>query len=218
MTELTVSIETMTATVQALSALVLENVALRAGLDAPVPFMLTDAGKAVAEDAGIAFAQFDPDEPVPFVPAETVDGEPLDFGYYEDREGDEWCKSDDGWQLTRFNGRTIQDEYPNEWDETEGYGPLTFLRPLFSDPEPTKTYTLSETAEILGRQGIDTGQNRLKRFLNEGIAWTDHFGEPRGCADGMLVLTDCANRHRKGVVRVTPEGVNELVRVMNVAI
>lgn len=88
----------------------------------------------------------------------------------------------------------------------------------YASPEPPVTHTLREAADILNQQGIDTGQNRLKDFLNTGIAWTDHFGTPREIANEYLVLTDKANPTRDAVVRVTPLGVSELARVMKMAI
>lgn len=109
----------------------------------------------------------------------------------------------------------------NDVDEPIPYT-ITDAAPNFSttttDPSTTQTYTLTETAAILNRQGIDTGQNRLKTFLNTGIAWTDHYGEPREIAADYLVMTERANPSRDAVVRVTPEGINELERVMNVAV
>lgn len=96
---------------------------------------------------------------------------------------------------------------------------ITEPAPDFSNTtEDPLTYSLAEAAAILGRQGIDTGQNKLKKFLNTGIAWTDAFGTPRGIAGDYLVETEPANPSRDAVVRITPEGVNELERVLNVAV
>ncbi|MBY4212842.1 hypothetical protein HQO42_14725 [Rhodococcus fascians] len=100
--------------------------------------------------------------------------------------------------------------------------PYTIAEPApdFSNTatEEPGTYSLAETAAILGRQGIDTGQNKLKKYLNEGICWTDAYGTPRGIAGDYLIETEPANPSRDAVVRVTPEGVNELERVLNVAV
>lgn len=97
---------------------------------------------------------------------------------------------------------------------------ITEQAPDFSsnpEDEPL-TYSLAEAAAILNRQGIDTGQNKLKKFLNTGICWTGAFGTPRGIAGDYLVETEPANPSRDAVVRITPEGVNELERVLNVAV
>ncbi|WP_155293659.1 hypothetical protein [Rhodococcoides fascians] len=99
--------------------------------------------------------------------------------------------------------------------------PYTIAEPApdFSNTaEEPATYSLAEAAAILSRQGIDTGQNKLKKFLNTGICWTDAFGTPRGIAGDYLVETEPANPSRDAVVRITPEGVNELERVLNVAV
>ena len=99
--------------------------------------------------------------------------------------------------------------------------PYTIAEPApdFSNTaEEPATYSLAEAAAILNRQGIDTGQNKLKKFLNTGICWTDAFGTPRGIAGDYLVETEPANPSRDAVVRITPEGVNELERVLNVAV
>lgn len=96
---------------------------------------------------------------------------------------------------------------------------ITEPAPDFSNTtEEPATYSLAEAAAILNRQGIDTGQNKLKKFLNTGIAWTDAFGTPHGIAGDYLVETEPANPSRDAVVRITPEGVNELERVLNVAV
>lgn len=99
--------------------------------------------------------------------------------------------------------------------------PYTIAEPApdFSNTaDQPATYSLAEAAAILNRQGIDTGQNKLKKFLNTGICWTDAFGTPRGIAGDYLVETEPANPSRDAVVRITPEGVNELERVLNVAV
>lgn len=96
---------------------------------------------------------------------------------------------------------------------------ITEPSPDFSNTaEEPATYSLAEAAAILSRQGIDTGQNKLKKYLNEGICWTDAYGTPRGIAGDYLVETEPANPSRDAVVRITPEGVNELERVLNVAV
>lgn len=96
---------------------------------------------------------------------------------------------------------------------------ITEPAPDFSNTaEEPATYSLAEAAAILSRQGIDTGQNKLKKFLNTDICWTDAFGTPRGIAGDYLVETEPANPSRDAVVRITPEGVNELERVLNVAV
>ncbi|MEU2002006.1 hypothetical protein ACH47B_13025 [Rhodococcus sp. NPDC019627] len=124
-----------------------------------------------------------------------------------------------GWEFAtledaiRLAGKGVEDEGFESFSGDDY--PLTEV--LLEAPESV-AYTLREAAEILNQQGIDTGQNRLKNFLNTGIAWTDGFGSPRPVADKYLVETDKANGHRPAVVRVTPEGVSELARVMGMAV
>ena len=124
------------------------------------------------------------------------------------------------WWLSDAGIEAVQNAFGANADEPIPYT-ITEPAPDFSsatNPE-NFTYSLAEAAAILQRQGIDTGQNRLKAFLNEGICWTDGMGALRkNVAEDYLVETESANPSRDAVVRVTPEGVNELVRVMNVAI
>lgn len=99
--------------------------------------------------------------------------------------------------------------------------PYTIAEPAPDFSNTTKepaTYSLAEAAAILNQQGIDTGQNKLKKYLNTGICWTDAYGTPRGIAGDYLVETEPANPSRDAVVRITLEGVNELERVLNVAV
>lgn len=88
------------------------------------------------------------------------------------------------------------------------------LTEAFDVPEETRSYSLSEAAQLLAQYGIDTGQRRLKDFLNTGIAWTDHYNRPREVASGFLEVVKQESPNRDAVVRITPEGVEELARVM----
>ena len=122
-------------------------------------------------------------------------------------------------QDVTYDTQAIADALVADADEPIPYT-ITEPAPDFSnttEDEPL-TYSLAEAAAILNRQGIDTGQNKLKKFLNTGICWTDAFGTPRGIAGDYLVETEPANPSRDAVVRITPEGVNELERVLNVAV
>ncbi len=128
-------------------------------------------------------------------------------------------ESNASWWLSDAGIEAVQNSFGADADEPIPYT-ITEQAPDFSstsEDEPL-TYSLAEAAAILGRQGIDTGQNKLKKFLNTGIAWTDAFGTPRGIAGDYLIETEPANPSRDAVVRITPEGVNELERVLNVAV
>ncbi|OZD23864.1 hypothetical protein CH253_08385 [Rhodococcus sp. 06-156-3C] len=91
-------------------------------------------------------------------------------------------------------------------DTTRGaWEPADFPLTVVAVKEPEQLLTLRETAELLSRQGANTGHHRLRRYLNEGIAWTDAYNEPRAGALGKyLVMTDKPNASRGAVVRVTP--------------
>lgn len=122
------------------------------------------------------------------------------------------------WWLSDAGIEAVQNSFGADADQPIPYT-ITEPAPDFSNTaEEPATYSLAEAAAILNRQGIDTGQNKLKKFLNTGIAWTDAFGTPRGIAGDYLVETEPANPSRDAVVRITPEGVNELERVLNVAV
>lgn len=88
------------------------------------------------------------------------------------------------------------------------------LQEVIQDPEAYVSYSLSEAAQMLSQYGIETGQRRLKQYLNTGIAWTDHYNRPRECATGYLEVVKQDSPGRDAVVRITPEGLDELVRVM----
>ncbi|URM87372.1 hypothetical protein SEA_BANQUO_42 [Gordonia phage Banquo] len=174
------------------------------------------------------------DEPVPFVPAEdeprplpvgaemdaaidaamdrlAMEVQPAEFGTYRDGDGDLWRHTPDGWQpIETSDGVSVTHlTIESGWSpEVAACGPFELV-----EDEPA-SYTLSEAAHQLGERGIETGRNRLYRFLNEGIAWTDGDGSPRPAADGYLIVAEPASGSRSAVVRVTPEGVAELARVL----
>ncbi|AXQ51878.1 hypothetical protein KDJ57_gp67 [Gordonia phage Catfish] len=227
-----VSVRALSTALEAFATLILENAELRD--------QLADVDAAFEEDC-----EFCTDEPIPFdvVDAEVVDepvipGEPEAWGRYRDKDGDWWLHDVHGWRLIGHGA----DCFPpvirmtaSTWeDEAHLFAPFRFMdggateaaTEAVRDTEFADTlsgnesdgFTLRDTAAILNRQGIDTGQNRLFEYLNTGIAWTDAEGTPRAIADGFLTLIEPANPSRRAVVRVTPEGVNELVRVMAKAV
>lgn len=94
---------------------------------------------------------------------------------------------------------------------------LAELRRKLTAPWPA-LYSLIEAAEQLQARGIDTGQHKLKQYLNEGICWTDGINSPRPCADGYLWEDEPPRYGRDAVVRITEDGINELARVMGLAV
>jgi prophage antirepressor-like protein len=83
-------------------------------------------------------------------------------------------------------------------------------------------FSLREAAQILRRSGVDTGQNRLSRYLKE-IGWTDKSGQPyQSQVDaGRLVRratggydTSSGEHVATWQLRITPKGVAELHRLM----
>ncbi|WP_378734973.1 hypothetical protein [Nocardia brasiliensis] len=128
-------------------------------------------------------------------------GEPR---WFRDREGDVWEKTEHAWRLHFKNGAVY------DWLECppDEYGPFT---PISGDPT---TYTLRETAELLQRHGVDTGQHRLKAQLCQ-LGWVDAHNVPTGAPAGSLVLVSPEREGRHAVVRVTPEGLNRLRDVLS---
>ncbi|ANA85589.1 hypothetical protein BH760_gp69 [Gordonia phage Splinter] len=144
-----------------------------------------------------------------------LDPEPAEFGVYRDRVGDVWRHTPDGWQpIESSDGQDVTHlTIETSWcPEVANCGPFELV-----DTEPA-SFSLAEAAHQLAEQGIDTGRNRLYRYLNEGIAWTDGEGSPRPAADGYLIVAEPASGSRSAVVRVTPEGVAALARVMGSAL
>lgn len=224
MSESTVSMasEVVEATQRAIAFLVNENAELRAelswfrenpaepvGVDEPVPY------EVVEPEVGPRVFQFGdtiPDD------VKIVEAQPWSF---DDTECFAFRGGGGGWEFaTREDAIKLVGsgvESGGFENFTEDDYPLTEV--IIPQEEPQNaTYTLREAAELLNQEGIDTGQNRLKDFLNNGICWTDHYGTPREVADEFLVLADRANPTRDAVVRVTPLGVSELARVMKLAI
>lgn len=83
-------------------------------------------------------------------------------------------------------------------------------------------YSLRDAAQILKRSGIDTGQNRLAKYLRE-IGWTDRSGQPYQSqvdADRLVRRASGGYENSSGEhvatwqIRVTPKGVAELHRLM----
>ncbi|AXQ65160.1 hypothetical protein SEA_SCHMIDT_38 [Gordonia phage Schmidt] len=155
----------------------------------------------------IVLPEVEPEEPQGYC-------EPVEFGTYADSEGDLWRHNAAGWQPieTRDGDSVVHLSEPCEWCESVAdFAPFQLI-----ELERDVTYSLSETAEILRRNGIETGRNRLYRYLNHGIAWTDGDGSPRAIADGYLVESEPASGSRSAVVRVTPQGVNVLIDALGV--
>lgn len=234
---ITVPVESHVASTRALVALVNENAELRS----EVAYQQERADK-LARDLAVAVGHpsvAEVDEPIEYqlveepefkswprvfhhgdvIPedVQVVRTQPLndsDTSIYAGRGDFGWVFKD---SAERAFGVRDKDAYGFQEFDRVDY-PVTEVLPDEAEPAEPVTYTLRETAELLNQQNIDTGQNRLKNFLNTGICWTDGFGAPRPIADKYLVETDKANKHRPAVVRVTPEGVSELARVMGMAV
>jgi hypothetical protein len=145
---------------------------------------------------------------------------PDDVARVENPQGDVFAWRGDG-LLTGFDFEEDPIGVLMPRDTTRG-GWVTSDFPLaevqYEDANDQPAFSLSEAAEILAQRGIDTGQRRLKDFLNTGIAWTDHFNLPRECASEYLRVVKAPSPNRDAVVRITAEGVDELARVMRVAV
>jgi len=102
-----------------------------------------------------------------------------------------------------------RDTYLGGWVTSDF--PLTESFDVIQEP---RSYSLSEASQLLAQYGIETGQRRLKDYLNTGIAWTDHYNRPREAATRFLEVVKQESPNRDAVVRITPEGVEELARVM----
>lgn len=133
-------------------------------------------------------------------------------------QGDEFTWREEGmWAGFDFTDSPVGVFLPR--DTTKG-GWVTSDFPLTEavDEPEQRTYSLIEASELLSQYGIDTGQRRLKDFLNTGIAWTDHFNRPRPIAAEYLEIVKQESPNRDAVVRITAEGVEELARVMRMAV
>lgn len=140
------------------------------------------------------------------------DFEPSVFGTYADSAGDVWRHDESGWQpIETSAGEDVTHlTFATEWvEEVAQCGPFELLEPATHEPgaEPV---TLAVAARFLQDLGVDTGRNRLYRYLNEGISWTDGTNTPRPCADGFLVVAEPATEGRNAVVKVTPAGIDAL--------
>ncbi|ORL77802.1 hypothetical protein A5N75_08200 [Prescottella equi] len=146
----------------------------------------------------------DVDSPIELFPVEV---EPEKYGLYEDKDGEQWSKSPAGWTFTSIDAQT-------NWDFASSWAPFTYAGGERNELANPKQYSLSEVVTILHSEGIDTGQRRLKQYLNTGICWTDGFNNPRECATDFLVVVKKSSPGRDAVVRVTAAGVAKLVELM----
>lgn len=92
-------------------------------------------------------------------------------------------------------------------------------------------YDVNETAKVLQRAGIETGETRLWAALNDEVRWTykDHKGRPRAYQSainsgylrekpmGEWVDGDGRIHLRTPQVRVTPRGIDSLVEKLAVS-
>ncbi|MBM4640670.1 hypothetical protein GS451_23985 [Rhodococcus hoagii] len=160
----------------------------------------------------------DVDSPIELVPVDEAEDEPAEpsrFGLYLDRQRDTWSKTPTGWHLVRAGDRSYGEEVVGDpWEEASYWGPFTYIGGERNELANPKQYSLSEVVTILHSEGIDTGQRRLKQYLNTGICWTDGFNNPRECATDFLVVVKKSSPGRDAVVRVTVAGVAKLVELM----
>lgn len=84
-------------------------------------------------------------------------------------------------------------------------------------------YSLRDTAQILVRSGVDTGQNRLARYLKD-IRWTDASGQPyQAQVDAGRLVRRATGGYENSTgehiatwqLRITPKGVAELHKRMD---
>lgn len=213
---ITICKESYESTVKALVSLINENAELRAELswfeDEQIPLTLVDEERFELDHLPRVFRHGD------VIPADVqvVKTQPSNFGdryvFAGRTASGEWSFRETAEKAFSLINKDVTFMFSEFYEEDF---PLTEVLP--AEQTGPLTYTLREAADLLVQAGIDTGQNRLRAYLNEGIAWTDAFGSPRGCAEEFLELVEPANPSRGAVVRVTPVGLSELSRIMNVA-
>lgn len=163
-------------------------------VESVAPLRLVE-GVAAEEDAPIELAPVD-------------EAEPSRFGLYEDADGDLWSKTPAGWKF-HLSGCT------HSWQFARNLGTwFEYIGGERNELANPKQYSLSEVVTILRSEGIETGQRRLKQYLNKGVCWTDGFNLPRECASEFLVVVKQASPGRDAVVQVTAAGVAKLVELM----
>lgn len=174
-----------------------------------------------AEDATYeGFAEFSDHSPIPYTLAPRVfdRGDIIPDGVKRLRVSNEEKKSFqvvERKELGRFGylhvangGWGTSDTTDPCWEDKDF--PLT---EVFDDV----TYSVFEAVDHLKHHGVDTNSIRLCQFLNTGAAWTDGLGYPRECAAEYLAVEGGPGVVRP-VVRFTPVGLAELVRIMKVAV
>lgn len=152
------------------------------------------------------------DAPISLIPSGD---EPTTLGLYEDSHEMLWELHENGWQPAGTTHEGWED-WPAEWSQVAEYAPFELVAAL--EVDAPDTYSLNDAVAILRSEGIDTGQRRLKKYLNESICWTDGFNNPRESATDYLEVVKQASPERDAVVRVTAAGVAVLVATMKKAV